>query len=140
MYPVTEDIRLEENELEFSFIRASGPGGQNVNRVATAVQLRFDVRCSKSIPEAVKEKMKPVAGRRMDKNGIITITARRFRSQQQNRLDAISRLIKIIYTAAYPEKKRVFTKPTRASIEKRLDVKRRRGIVKAGRRLPNLDD
>ena len=106
MIPVTERISLAENELSFSFIRSSGPGGQNVNKVATAVQLRFDVAKSPSLPERVKARLAKLAGRRLTGEGILVIEARRFRTRERNRADAVERLAALIRKAAKTEKKR----------------------------------
>lgn len=130
MISVTPGIALDENEIELSFIRASGPGGQNVNKVSTAVQLRFDVLRSTSLPPGVRERLRVLAGKRVSREGVLIITAHRFRSQDQNRRDAIERLVALIQQAAVPRKTRRATRPTRSSRERRLEGKRHRGHIK----------
>jgi len=133
MISVTPGIALDENEIELSFIRASGPGGQNVNKVATAVQLRFDVLRSASLPAPVRERLRVLAGRRVSREGVLIITAHRFRSQEMNRRDAIERLVGLIREAATPRKTRRATRPTRSSRQRRLESKRRHGETKRSR-------
>ncbi len=134
MIPITPNIALDENEIQENFIRASGPGGQNVNKVATAVQLRFDVRHSASLPEDVRERLRRIAGRRMNQAGEIIIEAKQYRTQEQNRQDALDRLIALIRQAAQKPRARRATKPTRAAKERRLESKKRRGEIKSLRR------
>ncbi len=132
MIDVTPNIAICEDELRFQFKLASGPGGQNVNKVATAVELRFDVAGSPSLPEAVRTRL--LAGSRVTQDGELLITARRFRSQERNRQDAIDRLIALIQQAAEAPKPRIKTKPSRAAKQRRMDEKRRVGVKKQTRR------
>ncbi len=137
---MTRRIALDEFELHEDFIRASGPGGQNVNKVETAVQLRFNVRASPNLPEPVRERLVALAGKRLAGNGEIVIAARRFRSQERNRADALEKLLELIREAAQPPAPpRRATRPTFASKLRRLDGKKQRGAVKSFRGKPSED-
>jgi len=136
MITITEDLALDEREITETFVRASGPGGQNVNKVASAVQLRFDARGSPSLPEPVKARLMRLAGQRLTQDGVIVITAQRFRSQERNRADALDRLIALIRRAAEPPKPRRKTRPSTAQRQERLAAKARRSTVKRLRTTP----
>jgi len=133
MIAVTDRIAIDESEFEFEFVLASGPGGQNVNKVSTAVRLKFDVRRSPSIPDSVRPRLERLCGRRLTQDGVLVIAAQRFRSQIRNREDAVERVVALVRAAATPPKPRRPTKPTRASRRERLESKARRAAVKRGR-------
>lgn len=134
MIQITPSIGIEESEIDEQFIRSPGSGGQKVNKTESAVQLRFDARSSPSLSNAVFRRLRPLAGRRMTKDGVIVITANRFRTQDLNRKDAMDRLIALIREAAAPPKHRRPTKPTKGSKRRRLEGKRRKSDIKKGRR------
>jgi ribosome-associated protein len=133
MIRITRNIAIDEREVEESFIRASGPGGQNVNKLSTAVQLRFDAHRSPGLPADVKTRLAAIAGRRLTKDGVLIITAQRHRTQERNRAEALERLVEMIRRAAVPPVPRRATAPTRASRRRRLESKARRSALKASR-------
>lgn len=140
MIRVNAQIELDEREIQEDFVRASGPGGQNVNKVSTAVQLRFDVARSPSLPDPVRARLIALAGRRVTQDGVLIIEAERYRSQRRNRDDALERLIELIREACEVDKPRRPTRPTLASKKRRLDSKQRRGETKKLRTLkPGTD-
>lgn len=136
MVYINELIDIPESELKFNFIRSSGPGGQNVNRVATAAQLRFDVEHTNILPDAIKTRLYKIAGKKIDQRGILTITARRYRTQNQNRQDAIERFAQLVRKATVADKQRIKSKPTLTSVEKRIKTKKIRGRLKKLRKDP----
>jgi len=134
MIPVTANIAIDEREIAEFFVRASGPGGQNVNKLATAVQLRFDVRHSPSLPGDVRARLERLAGSRLTRDGVLVVAAQRHRTQGRNRQDALDRLIDLIRQAAIAPVKRRPTRPTKASRERRIEGKKRRAGIKQLRR------
>ena len=140
MLQITPSISIPDNELIFTFVRSSGPGGQNVNKVATATQLRFDVRSSPSLPAEVKERLIKLAGYRMTQDGILVVEAKRYRTQEQNRSDAELRLVTLIQKALVRPKTRRLTKPSASSQTRRIESKKRRGTIKRIRQTPPAHD
>ena len=133
MIEITSTLRLDEKEFAFDFVRSSGPGGQNVNKVSTAVQLRFDAANSPSLPPDVKERLIKLAGNRMTADGILMIEAKRYRSQDKNRLDAVQRLVTLIQRSVEPPKKRKATRPSLTARAARVGAKKKRGELKRTR-------
>lgn len=134
MASIDDIVQASHSEISFEFVRASGPGGQNVNKVATSSQLRFDVAGSQTIPQAAKQRLKQLAGRRLSAGGILIIEARRYRTQEQNREDAVARFDDLLRRALQQPKRRVPTKATAASRERRLTSKKRKSDLKRTRR------
>lgn len=141
MIRITDKISISEDEITEDFIQASGPGGQNVNKVASAVQLRFDVKNSPSLPDDVRNRLVQISGKKVSSEGILIINAKRFRDQIKNRKDATARLVELIQKAAEIQKKRIRTNPSIASRKKRLEAKRRRSTIKKIRKnVPSAEE
>jgi len=134
MIEITPSLSIEDTEIQFDFIRSSGPGGQNVNKVATGVQLRFNVDTSTTLPDEVKQRLHSIARNRITEEGVLIIEAKRYRTQEQNREDAIARLVALIFQATEKPKPRKRTRPTAASPAERVEEKKRRGAIKRSRR------
>ena len=139
MIRITQSISIADDEVTFEFVRSPGPGGQNVNKVSTAAQLRFDVTASDSLSDTVKQRLRTFAGRRITAAGVLIIQARRYRSQARNRDDALDRFVDLVRRATARPKVRRKTKPTAASKRRRLDAKRRKSITKQRRGPVNRD-
>jgi ribosome-associated protein len=140
LIPVTDRIRLDDSEVGMEFVRASGPGGQNVNKVSTAVKLYFHVGRSPSLPESVKDRLRALAGKRINSEGFLIIDARRFRTQEANRRDALDRLVRLIGQAAAVPKTRRPTRPGAAARARRLEAKKKHGAIKQARKRSFPDD
>lgn len=133
MIEITPSIRIDENEITMDFVRSSGPGGQNVNKVASAAQLRFNVDASPNLPDEVKLRLRMIAKNRITEEGVLVIEAKRFRTQEQNREDAIARLVALIFQATEKPKPRKKTRPSASSQAERIEEKKRRGAIKRAR-------
>jgi ribosome-associated protein len=138
MVKITPSIQINDEEIELNFIRSPGPGGQNVNKVSSAVQLRFNVQGSPSLPQDVKQRVIKLAGKRLSTEGVLIFEARQYRSQERNRQAALERLVRLILHASEPPKPRHKTRPTRAAILRRLETKRKRSEIKRMRRAAGI--
>jgi ribosome-associated protein len=130
MIYISPTIQLDEREIELDFVRSPGPGGQNVNKVSSAVQLRFDVQNSPSLPEDVRQRLAKLSGKRLTSDGILVLEAHQYRTQEQNRQVAIDRLVRLVQQASRPTRPRIKTRPSRAAIQRRLEAKRKRSEIK----------
>ena len=139
MIRITDDIAIDEREVEETFVRAAGPGGQNVNKLATAVQLRFDVRRSPSLPDGVRSRLERLAGRRLTREGVLIIMAQRYRTQERNRQDALERLVDLLRRAAVRPPRRVPTRPIAGAKRRRLEAKKQRAGIKRVRARPLVE-
>lgn len=139
MIEITPWLAIDENEIQLDYIRSAGPGGQNVNKVASAVQLRFNVDASPTLPDAVKHRLHTLARNRITADGVLIVEAKRFRTQEQNREDAIARLVALLFQATEKPKPRKKTRPSAAAQANRIQSKKRRGATKRARRLTGSD-
>lgn len=139
MIQITHSLTIDENEIQLDFIRSSGPGGQNVNKVASGVQLRYNIDTSTTLPDEVKQRLHSIARNRITEEGVLIIEAKRYRTQEQNREDAIARLVALIFQATEKPKPRKRTRPTAASQAERIEEKKRRGAIKRSRRTTPTD-
>lgn len=140
MLKISESLLIPKNELKFHYVCSGGPGGQNVNKVATGVHLQFDFRKSTALPQSYKNGLEALSDARISKDGVITIKANRFRTQEMNRNDAMNRLAHLLRSAVISRKSRRPTRPTNASRKRKLEMKKRRGLIKNQRKKPTVSD